>query len=791
MTKLTKQQRRERRKRKKAEYAKRKRLKIEKLRQGPQPWVPVKMKMFRVPDLFPPELTKEQRLEAIRSMGSRAKEEFDKRYPSIEKWFREYDPIYLLSYSACYFASQREGIDPEATGNLDFPHHYLEIMQAFALCQERNYSAKPLLQNAETLKKEMQEIGHLMSLRLLDLPPKISADDEIHAYMLRTEMMANTMGIRNWAYFHQMKRIVFDLAQLIRNDFKAIYKIDSLSLFKLLFKLTEERNDLFNEHRNKMRDCIRKQNYREMIHAYNQAFPEIVKIDGEKVDRMWEMAGRRKKNLAGMLVCHSDLKLEKVYSFTIEHAKSLLGEDVSDDTLETIFNKLSINFGDLGAVNREHLILGNPVFQKPFIKLKSKEYYSAIWGIIPHIALSILEDFVWQDEGLRTKYTKIKSRYLEDEIARILVEGFPNGTIYRGSRWHDPITEKDYENDLLVIIDSFAIVIEAKSGTVSDPAKRGAPNRLYETLRELIEEPSEQSLRFVNFLENHRGVHAFQTKYGTQNTVDITPIKYYIPLGVTLSHLGMISSNLKKLIKAKVVNKTLEELAPSISLTDLESVFELLTLEAEKIHYLARRREFEAHLEYEGDELDLLGFYLDNGFNIGDTEYSKDLAINMGLKSKELDPYFVGSNEGISVEKPELAMTRWWKDLLSTISSKRGSGWIETCFVLLNTTKEDQERFEREFEKLTSRIQKGKVEKEHNWVLFVSGPERRRYVIAGYPYLPISKDLRDGIMHQILDEERAKKARGAVIIGVDLARNNYPYSVLARRLSTDLFDTLS
>lgn len=791
MSKLTKRQRREKKKRKKAEYEKIRKLKTEKLKKGPKPWVPVKMKMFTMPDIFPPEASKEQRLEIIRSAGTKAREAFDKKYPNIEKWFTEYDPLYLLSFIALYFVSQKEGIDPEATGDLDFPHHYLEIMQAFALCQERKYSGKPLLENAGTLKKEMQEIGSLMNLRLFSVLPDMVTDDEMHAYKLQTEMMVSTTGIRNWAYFHQIKRIVLDLAQLIRNDFKAIYKIDSVNLFKLLFALMEERNILLNEHLKKVRNCIRKHDYREILDAYNQAFPENEKIEGEGIDRMWELAGKNRKNLIGLLICHSDLKLENVYSFSIGNAKSLLEERVSEDILEEILDMLSLNFGDLKTFNKEHIILANPVLKKPFIKVERGIYYSAVWGIIPHVALSILEDFIWQDNGLREEYAKLKSRYLEEETTRIVSKAFPNGSIYRGSLWHDPIRGKNYENDLLVIIDSFAIVVEAKSGTVSDPAKRGAPKRLFETLRELIEEPSEQALRFINLLQNNKAVHTFQSKYGTTNTFNSASIKYYIPLGVTLSHLGMISSNLKKLINAKVVNKTLEELAPSISMTDLECVFELLPLEAEKIHYLARRREFEAHLEYEGDELDLLGFYLDNGFNIGDHEYSKDLVINMSLKSKELDPYFVGSNEGLSIEKPELAMTKWWRDLLSLLSSRKKSGWIETCFVLLNTTKEDQEKFELEFKKLKSRILNGKAEKKHNWVLFISGPERRRYVIAGYPYLPVAKDERNGIMSQILDDERAQKARGAVIIGINIQRNDYPYSVFATRMSTDLFDTLS
>jgi len=119
---------------------------------------------------------------------------------------------------------------------------------------------------------------------------------------------------------------------------------------------------------------------------------------------------------------------------------------------------------------------------------------------------------------------------------------------------------------------------------------------------------------------------------------------------VTFSNLGLIGSNLKKLVESKVVDKKLEELAPSISFTDLEIIFELLSFEVEKIHYLARRREFEAHMQYEGDELDLLSFYLDNGFNIGETEYKKNLALNLSMKSKELDPYIVGTSEGKTCE---------------------------------------------------------------------------------------------------------------------------------------------
>ena len=786
MVRPTKQQRRERRKRKRLD---RKKRKAATPRQ--QPWVAPKMEFFKMSSLLPDDLSKEKRLEIVRGIGAEAKEKFDLKYPQIAAWFRDYDPLYLLSYCAFYFVSQPEGVDAEVSGKLNFYHHYLEIMQAFALAQERAQTVKPLLQDARRLEQEMQEIGEVMSLQLLNIPPELTDEDELNAYHLRTEMMAQTTAVRNWAYPHQMKRVVFSLANSIKEVFKSFYGLDPVDLMHLLFILTEERNDLLNTHIDKLRNSLRSKNYKEIIEGYNSEFPENVRIEGAAVEEIWTRAGKKKRNLVGMLATHADLKLDRIYSFTLEHAQSLLKTKVPDEVLERLLDRLSYQFGDLKDFNKEHIILGNPVLSRPFIRFAERSYFSVIWGVMPHIALDVLESLVWADESMRNAYTKAKADFLEIELEQLFRGAFPSASVYRGSLWTDRQTGRNYENDLIVVLDSFALVVEAKSGGVSDPARRGAPKRLFKTLRELIEEPSEQALRFIDHLEQNQEEHSFKTKGGAVNVIDSRKIKYYIPIGVTLSHLGFIGSNLKKLIEGKVVNKKLEELAPSISLTDLDAIFELLPLEVQKIHYFARRREFEAHMVYEGDELDLLGFYLDNGFNIGDTEYARDLVMNMSMKSKELDPYFVGTSEGKSIMKPELSMTKWWKDLLQAISDRKTDGWVETGFILLNSTKEDQAKFESMFKKLMVRTKKGKVDKRHNWVVFASGPDRRRYLIAGYPYTTTELDVRNKIIGEIISDENFGNARGCVVIGVQMDRLDYPYSVLARRASTNLFDTLT
>ncbi len=59
-----------------------------------------------------------------------------------------------------------------------------------------------------------------------------------------------------------------------------------------------------------------------------------------------------------------------------------------------------------------------------------------------------------------------------------------------------------------------------------------------------------------------------------------------------------------------------------MSVFDLESVFETLSLEIERCHYLSRRVELEQNANYLADELDLLAIYVETQFNLGEDEFA-------------------------------------------------------------------------------------------------------------------------------------------------------------------------
>jgi hypothetical protein len=758
----------------------------------PKPYQVLKPSFFELQNPFPPDTPFEKRLEVILQIGDKAEKDFEADYQKlVNDYLNVYDPLYLISFCIFYFLSHQEGIDEEAiNGRIDFHPFYVEILQAFTLMRSPAITAEPLSAKSKNFYELLKSLNKNQSYRYYKMAKGAQDENSLHAVTLRMEMMVHTLAVRNWAYEPQMQKVTADLAAMIERKFVNVFNFSAVALVEILIGLTELTNERLNDHLKKIRSFGLCKRPVEIFDAYQNSFPHTVRVNEKEREEMWRHSGKNIKHLIIMLMAHADLQLPDVLTFSLEDLQKLTQRDVDYDGLKQIINLLSYKFGALSEHNKDHIFLSNPIHTKPFIQLESGKYFSGVTWLMSHLGIDIMETLISTAPVLKAEYAKLKGKYLENNITALFKSSFPTAEIVAGSQWQSDKEDKLFENDLLVLLNDFAFVVEAKSGTVTLPAKRGAPNLFFETLKELVVEPSEQAIRFQEFLKENRREHHFKTKQGGTNVIDSSKIKYFVPIGITLSNLGPIGCNLKKLTDAKIVGHTLNELAPSISITDLEVIFEILPSESQKVHYLARRREFEAHLAFQGDEMDLFAFYLENGFNIGETEFDKDFHINLTLMSKQLDPFFIGRSKGLSIKKPLLEMSNFWSDLLEKIEGKKGPLWLTACFILLNSTKEDQLKFEKEFNKLKALIKKGTAPNHHNWVLFVSGPLRRQYAIIGFAYENISKLERDNLLSHIIAEEGHKEMRGVLIIGQDLSKSHYPYSVLAGRLETNFFDKL-
>jgi hypothetical protein len=405
-----------------------------------------------------------------------------------------------------------------------------------------------------------------------------------------------------------------------------------------------------------------------------------------------------------------------------------------------------MEFGELALSEKDHFLLSNPVQNKPFIKLGDGHYFSSLWTVMTHMSISLFESLVAEDSKLQSKYNDYRSEYLEQEVEKLCRDAFPDAVVFAGSMWPGS-DNKLFENDVLVVIDSFALIIEAKSGTVSPPAKRGATERLIKTLQGLIEEPSHQALGFINYLKANKGELVLKTKKGPHNRV-----------------------------------------APSMSLTDLHVVFDLLPGIPQKLHYLQRRREIEANLDYFGDEIDLLAWYIDSAFALGKEEYEGSNYYQLTLKSKELDPYIIGKAKGLPIEKPALKFTPWWCAILERQVKQKKQLWLENSFLLLNMGYEEQQSFEYMLKELIERIKKGKTTDRHNYIEMDNNTARKRYLFFGYPYTNEHLEKRGEILEDIMYGNENEDIKGMLLIGTNIDKNDYPYSIFASRLDSTLFD---
>ena len=742
------------------------------------------MRLYQAPQIFPETMAREEWSTLIRSAASQADETFQTEYFKLDNWFRRYDALYLLTYCSVYFLAHPEGTDPEAKGGLDFYPFYLEILQAFSLMQERSFESNLLGGEASDLLDSMGTIGDALTVRtmreLVDVP-----EQDIYERHVLLNMRRQTTAVRNWSYPQHMRKVTQDLARTVSQDFFNLYKIDSVAFVNVLFRLAETAEDRLNQHMNRVRDFYRQRTYQRVVSSYNKSFPDIKDFDA---DHVFDIVGQNLKNLKAMLIHYSDLRLSDNLTFTVDDIVDAYGEGADRRALKRLFDYLSIGFGDLSEQNREYVILDNPVWKKPFIKIGSGVYFSAVIGLLPHYALQLFEVLASTNSSMEEKYRQRKSKYLEDELEKLFRRSFSNGVVHRGSLWKDDAGNVG-ENDLTLVLGCMAVIVEAKSGVISPSASRGAPGRFKRTVKELIDEPAEQANNFIQILQSLQTPHDFLTKNGSVNTIDVCNVRYFVPLTVTLEQFGSVS-NLRELVEAGISAKKLSELAPVISLTDLMVIFEILDLQCERVHYLARRREFGTHVHFYGDELDVLAFYLDHGLNVGEMEYTGEHSILLTMGSKQLDPYFLGQDAGLSIVKPQLALTEWWRSIIEHLEIRQREHWLDIAILLLNIPYIDQQKFERRFEKLSRKVRRGKLRMPHNWAVLLAGPAERQFFIALYPYMAMQHENRNSVVSEILDQKEAENARGAICIGVNLDHNELPYSVIALRKLPDLFDQL-
>lgn len=715
----------------------------------------------------------------VRNMAVEADKTFRDSFSRLQRKIRRSDPLLSLSWFATYFLSGPLGYDPEVEKADPILQHHVEILQALTLVlPEDSFEHKPVTpSHARELEDLLRTTSRSFHIRRLASLREVESLKPRRRAAIIEAMRLHTQVVRNWGYPEQIAQIVRTVFAPLEEDIEKKTGVRVRHLIDMCLAIIRRSEDRLNAHRDLVRPILKARTAKQAVDRYLKVRPDVA----SERHRLLALAEEFEslEGFAGALICHTDMLLGDIYTFTLDDFVSAYPAPIARENLRTILVRWSHPFGSLTDFDPEHIFLANPIWARPLLQLSDEVFAWPIPGLFFHSCFGLMESVINGDSELVSRYEKCRSMFLEDEIEGLVRNAFATALVFRGCVWHDKETGKTYENDLLVVLDSYAIVIEAKSGRVTAPARRGAPSRLEAEIDELIAEPSEQACRFADFLKNHPAEHQFTTVSGRTNNVDASQVRHVVRLGITLECLAALGTRLPELCASGFLVEDPAKLTPNISLADLEIIFEILEGLCTKIHYLVRRAEFDQNARYTGDELDLLVFYLKTGFNIGETEF-KGPPLLLGPLSKELDPYFVTRAHGKSAPKPSPRRTAWWDDILTRMESGPIPRWTDVGYIMLNVSYEDQRKFQRMFSVVKRNVIKNWQKRGHrNSLVLLSGPPQRRDVIVGLAYKNVDKNTRNGMMVSLAaDEMRKAKVPMALVIGVDVDREDYPYTVL-------------
>jgi hypothetical protein len=721
-------------------------------------------------------LSPEEVATALNDMGAKARAVYDETTTELQDILRGHDAVAILArFGWRFFAAQATSSNDQRWPAAQ--QHHLELLQAHALVNPLPAAPKPgrVADVVERVVELLDKNAEAFRFRDTRATPPGTEQKARRRLQLLDQMRGITQAVRGEFHPHQLDRYLRLVLQRIDIAFADQHGVTATALFETLQQLLKLVEDRLNKYRSLGHRVIRCHKQSKAVKAYFSAFPQDAP---RRAEILAEAERTVKPELMRLfLVEQAEAFLPDIYTLSPSDIASAVPAGANLAAVRRAIGAWSLAFGDLKERQLDHLYLANPVWDRPFIRFQDGRTFWPSPASSLSFAFEMFEWLMADHPALLKKYEDARAIVLEDELEALLKRAFPNARVLRGLHWTDPSDGKQYENDSVVLIDRTALLFEAKSGKVSGAAKRGADRRLQREIEKLMVDPAVQSKRWMDLLQGDRRKHTFQTATGTE-TIDSSGIDRIIRTNITFNIIGALSSHWPELVEAGIIDADAIQI-PTMSLSDLDIVCEILKDQATIVHYLDRRSTFEANASYVADEYDLLAFYLRNGFNIGETEFDGTNLMIYGLSSDIDVHYRRSASEGGRRKLPKPKRTPLFDRLLTALEARRPDHWLALTGRLLNVGFEEQEVIERNIRPSIAKVTQSR-EPNMSWsAQLANGPPQRRQALAFVWYRCADREERNRrIRAHAMQTMEMAKTKDCLVVGFDVTRPAEPYSVI-------------
>lgn len=674
-------------------------------------------------------IPKEELSKKIAKISSEAKKNYEEDLTTLKDYIKQFDTLNIL----CHFSTHQlitGNYNPSELGNPILQFH-IEILQALLLqINQQDIGNKNFNINHGVIIEDLIKRipNSLFSKKMADIDSK---NEEEQKQLVEIEMFRiHTMAVRNWGYAEQIKRILKELFEPLDKIIKEEIKLSVLGLIEMLEAIIQHIEDKLNKHHQLVKSINASNNFNEVIDRFIEIYP-----DENRQELLKKSKTLPNENFSRYIIGKLNQKIHEIYTFDINLCEKFYPEKIDTDILKNTFDKWSFKKGELENFPTEYIFLGNPIWSKPLINLSNEKYCWPVPGIFISFGLEMIENIINDNIRLKNIYAHRRGRFLEQKIEEIVKKSFKKANVYNNLVRLD----EDGENDLLILIDTFAVIIEAKSGKISDSARRGSLPRLIKEIQKLIVDPSNQAKNFRDYIQkNLDNVVEFTNKNNEEIFVDFTNVQNILTYSITFDLFGPLASRTPGIFESNLLDNSFE-IVPSMTLIDLEILFEILEKDTEKLHYLKLRPDFDKKRDYHADELDLIAFYLKTGFNM---EKYEDLFLQLyGFSQEVLDPYFISKNPNRKrIPKPKLKITKYWQKIIKKNEYGENLYWSDIGIQLLNVSYDNQILFKDKLKKLKKTVRKHWRDPNQSYFILSNEYEKKTEIIICYAYKKINQD---------------------------------------------------
>ena len=666
--------------------------------------------------------------EAVLKAAKAGVNEFPKMLERFGKLFRDRDPMGIIAsmsmYSLMGFVTDK-GVFRKPGREIE--QHHVELLQAIMMTVPGDEWGinPPTADVMQILHDETPKLANTFLFQRLLAEGEESDETAMALASLQVSIRLHTQAVRNWGYSSAVNRTTKELHEPLNAAFVEKLGFSISDLIDVMAAVVKEYEKRGNEHWNTLAKVLRGKTILQMVRLYYKYVPEL-KGDPDGLIATFP-PGVGRDGVMSFIMQHFDLRLADQATFTPDEIAPLVSR--TPNVVEKVLKAVSRPPGDLAGANPDFLFLSNPIWTAPGIDLGDRFFFA-----IPQVVQSHINAVVRglaERAGLTSQLERRRARYLESKLQEILTKALPGAAVTPGVKWE--IAGEQGETDVLVVLDRIVIIAEAKSHRLTPEALRGAPARLKRHVQDLIVDPSLQSARLEGFIEAAKA--GDETAGAVMKTLGIDPVKAdrIIRFSLTLDDFSVLSSA-EADFKAVGWVPNDHHLAPTILLTDLECIVDILDSPLLVAHYLSERSHFQKAFDLLGDELDFLGLYLDTGFNLAGMEGHAGVFSPSGM-SAPIDRYYESRDAGIQLPKPKARVQPYYRAIIDRLTERRPIGWTVAGLHLLSSADPtEQRKIESGVNKLRWMVRKNFRDPKHINSVIVKPPSKRKAKVVFYVF---------------------------------------------------------